>query len=79
MQVVSVTIAAENRITFNRVYGECVQEARPRQPGELAVSVDLPAQQALGSSTVYIGIPVWFLDGYLSDALRRAAIAFTVG
>jgi hypothetical protein len=79
MQTVSVTIDSADRIAFERIYWKCVKEARPKQPGELVLSFDLPAAQFVERSTVYRGVPAWLLDNFLSDALREEGMAFEVG
>jgi hypothetical protein len=79
MQTVSVTIDSADRIAFERIYWECVKEARPKRPGELVLSFDLPPAQSVGRSTVYRGVPAWLLDNYLSDTLRDERIAFELG
>ena len=66
-------------IAFERIYWRCVQDARPKQPGELVLSFDLPTAQFVARSTVYRCVSVWLLDNYLSDALQDERMAFEVG
>ncbi|GGC24473.1 hypothetical protein [Paraburkholderia caffeinilytica] len=79
MQTVSITIDSADRIAFERIYWKCVKEARPKQPGELVLSFDLPAAQFVARSTVYRGVSAWLLDNYLSGALQDEGMAFDVG
>jgi|GEM_PF-4139743 len=79
MKTVSITIDSGDRLKFDRVLGECATAAHVRKPNELAHADILPVWSTVGNATVYRRMPEGFVNDFLSGALEKNGIPFTVG